>query len=191
MIDGVRANFQVPDPAHPGKKLLASHAVDIPLIGPHVMSAHELILGLGFVFAVLAALVTLMLRRDFEHRGQEDAPQVKKTNPFAAMRDVLSDKLFWRFMLMLALLSLVRMMFQHMHFTWPKYITRMEGEQFPVGTVWSINSPRAVPRCACSTSPAGSRRTALPPMNRLALTKCTGPPRLPRASPPSSSAPQW
>jgi MFS family permease len=140
MIDGVRAGFQVPDPAHPGKKILASHAVDIPLIGSHVMSAHEVILGLGFLFAVLAAAVTLLLRKDFEHRGQDAAPPTKKSHPFAAMREVLSDKLFWRFMLMLALLSLVRMMFQHMHFTWPKYITRMEGEQFPVGTVWSINS---------------------------------------------------
>jgi hypothetical protein len=39
-----------------------------------------------------------------------------------------------------ALLSLVRMMFQHMHFTWPKYVSREQGDSFPMGTVWSINS---------------------------------------------------
>ena len=43
-------------------------------------------------------------------------------------------------MLLVVLLSLVRLMFQHMHFTWPKYVTRVEGDAFPVGTVWSLNS---------------------------------------------------
>ena len=43
-------------------------------------------------------------------------------------------------MLLMVLLSLVRLMFQHMHFTWPKYVTRVEGDAFPVGTVWSLNS---------------------------------------------------
>jgi predicted MFS family arabinose efflux permease len=27
-----------------------------------------------------------------------------------------------------------------MHFTWPKYVTRVEGDSFPVGTIWSLNS---------------------------------------------------
>jgi hypothetical protein len=27
-----------------------------------------------------------------------------------------------------------------MHFTWPKYVLREQGDQFPVGTVWSINA---------------------------------------------------
>jgi hypothetical protein len=43
-------------------------------------------------------------------------------------------------MVLLALLSLVRMMFQHMHFTWPKYVLREQGDSFPIGTVWSLNS---------------------------------------------------
>jgi hypothetical protein len=31
------------------------------------------------------------------------------------------------------------MMFQHMHFTWPKYVIREQGDAFPVGKVWAIN----------------------------------------------------
>jgi MFS family permease len=53
---------------------------------------------------------------------------------------VATDRAFWRFLVLLGFLSLVRMMFQHMHFTWPKYITREQGEDFPIGAVWSLNS---------------------------------------------------
>jgi MFS family permease len=135
VIDYVRGQF-----LDPSTKKLAPKLLDLPVLGQRSVSAHATILALGFVFAAIAAVVVLFLRKDFEHRGQEGAPTAKKTNPLVAMREVLSDRFFWRFMLMLALISLVRMMFQHMHFTWPKYVTRMEGEEFPVGTVWSINS---------------------------------------------------
>jgi hypothetical protein len=32
------------------------------------------------------------------------------------------------------------MMFQHLQFTWPKYVTRELGEDFPWGSVWGLNS---------------------------------------------------
>jgi hypothetical protein len=31
-------------------------------------------------------------------------------------------------------------MYQHMHFTWPKYVTREQGDAFPFGKVWGLNS---------------------------------------------------
>jgi hypothetical protein len=43
-------------------------------------------------------------------------------------------------MFLLVLLSFVKLIFQHMHFTWPTYVTRVEGESFPVGKVWALNS---------------------------------------------------
>jgi hypothetical protein len=141
MIDAIRAHFRAPDPAHPGKEILVRKAVALPLLGEHVMSAHAAILALGFVSAAIAAFVVLAIRPDFEHGAGDAAPEApKKANPLSAMKEVFGDRFFPRFLLMLALLSLVRMMFQHMHFTWPKYVTRMQGESFPVGTVWSINS---------------------------------------------------
>lgn len=123
-------------------KSLVTHAVDVPVLGPRPMSANAVIMAWGFVFAVLAALVILLLRKDFEHRidAEDGAQSAKKTNPIAAMREVFTDKTFYRFLLLLAFLSLVKMMFQHMHFTWPKYITREQGDDFPVGAVWSLNS---------------------------------------------------
>ena len=138
MIDFTRKAF-----LDPGTKKLVSHVVNLPLIGPRTMSANGAIMGLGFLAAMAAVVVVLFMRRDFEHRRDPDgdaAPDAKKTHPLQALREVLSDRAFWRFIVMLLFLCLVRMMFQHMHFTWPKYITRIEGDAFPVGTVWSVNS---------------------------------------------------
>lgn len=138
MIDVTRKGF-----LDPATNKLAPHSVNIPILGPRMMSAHAAILGLGFLAATAAVFVVLFMRRDFEHRRdpeEGDKPDAKKTNPLVALREVLSDRAFWRFIVMLLFLCLVRMMFQHMHFTWPKYVTRIEGDKFPVGTVWSINS---------------------------------------------------
>jgi MFS family permease len=136
MIDFVRGKF-----LDPSTKKLAPLSMDLPLLGTRMVSAHATILALGFLFAALAAVVVLFLSKDFEHGHDGAAPVAKKkTTPIEAFKEVLGDKLFWRFMVMLVLLSLVRMMFQHMHFTWPKYVTREQGDSFPMGTVWSINS---------------------------------------------------
>jgi MFS family permease len=138
VIDPARAHF-----IDPATKKLVVKDVTLPLLGTHPMSANGVIMGAGFLFAVLAAMVTLLLRKDFEHRVDPDdvgeaAP--KKSGVIAALKDVATDRAFWRFLVLLGFLSLVRMMFQHMHFTWPKYITREQGDDFPIGTVWSLNS---------------------------------------------------
>jgi MFS family permease len=121
---------------------LASRTVQLPLIGAREMTANSTIMAWGFVFAVAAAVVISTLRPSFEHRvdPEEGPAPPRKPNPITAMREVISARSFWRFMLLLAFLSVVKMMFQHMHFTWPKYITREQGEAFPVGSVWSLNS---------------------------------------------------
>lgn len=138
IIDGARKFF-----LDPTTKKLVARPVVLPLLGEKMMTANAAILGIGFISAAIAVLVIGMLRRDFEDRvDPEDGPAEKKekAHPLKALQEVISDKAFWRFMLMLALLCLVRMMFQHMHFTWPKYVIREQGEDFPVGTLWSANS---------------------------------------------------
>lgn len=165
IIDGTRARFR--DAA--GQ--LVRRAVALPGLGDVSLSAHGAILALGFVFAVVAAVIISFVRRDFGN--DPDAPSAAASppapaapphptgyrTPFVAdqatpagrlrgavtalgakLRDVMGDRLFWRFMLMLVLLALVKLIFQHMHFTWPSYVTRMEGEAFPVGRVWALNS---------------------------------------------------
>ncbi len=130
----------------PGGKKLIHRIIELPLLGPTELSAHRVILALGSFFAACAFVTILFLRKDFEHRGTERQGTSellvteKKPNPFVALREVFGDATFWRFILMMCLISLVRMMFQHMHFTWPKYVTRELGEDFKIGTVWSINA---------------------------------------------------
>jgi len=121
---------------------LVRRTVALPLLGERSMSAYGVIMGVGFFFAVAGLLVTLLLRRGFEDRvDPEDGPApVRKKAFFSAVAEVIGDRVFWRFVLLMLLLSLVRMMFQHMHFTWPKYVLREQGEAFPVGTIWSLNS---------------------------------------------------
>jgi MFS family permease len=164
IIDGTRRYF-----LDPSTRQLVTKTIHLPLVGDKVMSANSAILGIGFLSAAVAAVVVLFLRKDFEHRvePEDQKPEPKKDlefksdadgyrkapaavekadppkprpNPLKSLREVVAHKAFWRFMLMLALLCLVRMMFQHMHFTWPKYVIRERGEDFPVGTLWSVNS---------------------------------------------------
>lgn len=130
-IDLIRGQFLVD-----GK--LAPRTLDLPLLGSREVSAHAVILACGFVSAALAALIVFFLRRDLGRDAA--APKAAAANPLRAMAGVVADSRFWRFMLLMVLLSLVRLMFQHMHFTWPKYVTRVEGDAFNVGTVWSLNS---------------------------------------------------
>ncbi|MFM9057896.1 MAG: MFS transporter [Planctomycetaceae bacterium] len=119
-------------------RTLVARSIDLPLLGIHEVSAHDVILACGFISAALAALVVCFVRRDL---GRDATPGgAASANPLRAVRAVVSAPAFWRFMLLMVLLSLVRLMFQHMHFTWPKYVTRVEGDAFPVGTVWSLNS---------------------------------------------------
>ncbi len=137
LIDPTRHAF-----IDPTTNKLAAHAVTLPIFGSRMMTANGAIMGLGFVFAAVSAAVVLLLRKDFEHRVDPDEEAGPKAKPgiITALKDVLGDKRFWRFIVLLVFLSLVRMMFQHMHFTWPKYITRERGDSFPIGTVWALNS---------------------------------------------------
>ncbi len=136
MIDGTRDAFR-----DPVTHALVRRAVHLPVLGERMMSAHAAILGEGVFFATIAALIVLTIRKNFgELPRDEKSAAVEKPNPLKVLGSVLKDPPFWRFMFMLLLFSLVKMIFQHMHFTWPSYVTRTEGESFPVGKVWALNS---------------------------------------------------
>lgn len=144
IIDGTRDHFR--DPVTHALRRLPVH---LPIVGERLMSAHSAILAIGFVFAVVAAVVVGFIRKGFgtdgflaETTGVDAPPEAPKArpNPAKLLAEVLADRAFWRFMFLLVLFSLVKLIFQHMHFTWPTYVTRVEGESFPVGRVWALNS---------------------------------------------------
>lgn len=128
---------------------LVLRTVELPFVGATSMSAYRAIIGLGTVTAGLAFLATLFVREDRNipvlqakaEPGAEGAPEKKKSkNPLAVLGEVVADKTFWRFMLLIGFLVLVKAIFVHMHSTWPKYITRERGEDFDWGALWSLNS---------------------------------------------------
>jgi len=135
LVDYCRDRFKAPD----GKSLIAK-VVNLPIIGPKTMTAYGLLFLIGFVCAVLSVGVSLALRADVDmDKDTADVVAPEKKNPLAIAIEVMREKAFWRFMLFISLLVLVRLIFTHFHSTWPKYVVREMGEAFPIGKVYSIN----------------------------------------------------
>lgn len=126
---------------------LVLRMVDLPFVGPTQMSAYRAIIGLGTITAGMAFLSTLFVRNDKDianlatkAEGAAEGDAAKKKNPLAVLGEVVRDGAFWRFMLLIGFLVLVKAIFVHMHSTWPKYITRERGEDFDWGWLWALNS---------------------------------------------------
>lgn len=127
---------------------LVLRTIELPLVGATPMSAYRAIIGLGTLTAALAFAVTLFVRADSKlpkaaSSSESDADKpaaTKKSNPLAVLAEVFAHKAFWRFMLLIGFLVLVKAIFVHMHSTWPKYITRERGEDYDWGALWALNS---------------------------------------------------
>jgi dipeptide/tripeptide permease len=123
---------------------LVLRTIDLPFVGSTSMSAYRAIIGLGTVTAALAFVATLFVRADRNIPTLEAkstaSPDKKKANPLAVLGEVMAHKAFWRFMLLIGFLVLVKAIFVHMHSTWPKFITRERGEDFNWGALWALNS---------------------------------------------------
>ena len=126
---------------------LVLRIVDLPLVGPTSMSAYRAIIGLGTLTAAMAFVATLFVRNDKDIANLASRPAdaaegvpARKKNPLSVLAEVVRDGGFWRFMLLIGFLVLVKAIFVHMHSTWPKYITRERGEDFDWGWLWALNS---------------------------------------------------
>lgn len=155
LIDRTKAYFVDPE-----THKLAVRTVAIPLVGGVPMSAYRAIIGLGTVTAMLAFVVTLFVRsdakfetpREKEEAASDGARAEKPKNPLLLLGGVVRDRRFWRFMLLIALLVLVKAIFVHMHATWPKYITRERGDAFEWGKLWALNSWLILPLTPIATA---------------------------------------
>jgi MFS family permease len=135
LVDWCRNRFKAP-----GGKVLIAREINLPIVGPKTMTAYGLIFLIGFVCAVLSVGVALSLRASVDlDKDTADVVAPDKKNPIAIAIEVMREKAFWRFMLFISLLVLVRLIFTHYHSTWPKYVVREMGENFPLGKVYAIN----------------------------------------------------
>jgi dipeptide/tripeptide permease len=106
----------------------------------------------GQVIYLASALVTLVglfvtlkfIRNDLPapettNETASATPARPKKGALGILSEVVRERTFWRFLLFVSLLVLVRLIFQHAHLTWPKYTLREFGREFPYATYWSIN----------------------------------------------------
>ena len=127
---------------------LVLRTITLPFVGATPLSAYRAIIGLGTITAFLGFAATLFVREDRNMpprmidgvREAPSEPKTKHSNPLVLLRGVVADRAFWRFMLLIGLLVLVKAIFVHMHSTWPKYITRERGEDYAWGKLWALNS---------------------------------------------------
>ncbi|GDX83076.1 hypothetical protein LBMAG42_48870 [Deltaproteobacteria bacterium] len=108
------------------------------MLGGHNFSAAQAIFLVGGLCSCTNVALSLLLREAPPGAAPPPA-QGASRNPFVIAREVLREPAFWRFMAFVGLLTLVRLIFQHAHLTWPKYTLRAFGEDFPFAWYWSIN----------------------------------------------------
>lgn len=118
LIDGFRAFFK--------------QGLDV---GGWHFSSSQAVFAVGACCSTINVGLALCLRQ----APPELAAPLPLRNPFRIAQEVLSERAFWRFLTFVALLTFVRLIFQHAHTTWPKYAIREFGEDFHFASYWSIN----------------------------------------------------
>jgi hypothetical protein len=96
-------------------------------------SSSQLVFLVGLGVSVCNVGLALLLREPIS------PPERPEKNPLKIAAEVMRERVFWIFMAMVGLLTLVRLIFQHAHLTWPKYTLREFGEDFPFAWYWTIN----------------------------------------------------
>jgi dipeptide/tripeptide permease len=104
-------------------------------VGPltMTMSSSQLMFAIATGATLLSLLLVVWVPEP------PDAKTGPRENPFAILKSVVAEKTFWRFMLLVGLLGIVLLAFQHAHMTWPKYTMREFGKDFPWARYWAIN----------------------------------------------------
>ncbi|MSP55197.1 MAG: MFS transporter [Myxococcales bacterium] len=107
-------------------------------LGGFHLSAAQCIFLVGGVCSTVNVGLSLLLR-DHPPGAAPPPPETASRNPWVIAREVTRERAFWTFMTFIGLLTLVRLIFQHAHLTWPKYTLRAFGDDFPFAWYWSIN----------------------------------------------------
>jgi dipeptide/tripeptide permease len=135
IVDACRKPFLSAD-----GKSLTPKVIDLPLVGAHTLSAYRSVFLVGAGLAVVGFLLAFFIRGDVDaERSGDSGPAERPRPPWEIASEVVREPTFWRFMLFMTLLVFVRMIFQHGHFTLPKYALRELGESSPIGRFQAIN----------------------------------------------------
>ncbi len=133
----------------------------IPILGI-TLSSYQVIFFIGFLFTLPAFLIMwLFMRDDFEIKRKRGRIRITKAprlslqqiviigevtfwHSIAIFKEVVREKSFHRFLLLLFLLVGIKLTFFHMHVTFPKYTITMLGEGAKFGNVWGALNPAII-----------------------------------------------
>ena len=129
------------------------------------LSTYRVILTVSFLVTIPGLIITALFLREGVEMTEEGVRIRKKESKYAGAnvltalvntsRDALKDTArifvgvwkqprFHRFLIFLTLIAFVRLVFYHMHFTFPKYGIRELGEGAPVGNLWGVLNPLTI-----------------------------------------------
>ena len=139
---------------------LAGLLIDLLYLHFELPRVHVFSVGIGTAIVCLF-VVFLYIRREDQLIGEDeesktgdsetsDSPdangepttksgEVKRLNPWANTKAVLSEPVFWRFTCLITLLLGVRAVFLYMHLLMPKYWTRVIGPDANIGLLEALN----------------------------------------------------
>jgi MFS family permease len=167
IVDACRKPFVSAD-----GKTLSPKVVVLPIVGEHTLSAYRTVFLIGAALAVAGFVLALFLRANIDTEAEGGVVSSAKADepkaPWKIAATVMRERTFWRFMLLMGLLVFVRMIFQHGHFTLPKFALRELGEGFPIGKFQAIN-----PIAIIFLVPIVTALTRHMPPFRVMLVGCT------------------
>jgi len=129
------------------------------------LSTYQLIILLGFAINV-PDLIAILLFRDGVDLLEDGTVSIKPTHvvskgsnffkmlintatdtalkTWKTLANVFKEKSFWVFIGMLFLIVFTRLIFEHFHYTFPKYGIRLLGEGARVGTIYGVLNPSLI-----------------------------------------------
>lgn len=137
------------------RQSLGEHGT-LPLAGFH-FSTYQVIFGIAFLFSVPGVLLTKAFMREGLEQNEDGVWVARgesgnRGSVLASMREtavktvqlfasVWGEKTFYKFLGFLGLVVGTRLVFYHMHATFPKFAIRELGEGAPVGQLWGVLNP--------------------------------------------------
>lgn len=147
------------------REVVGEHSyLTVPTTGIEI-SSYQIIILIGFFITVPDLIAILFMRNNVEVKPDGSVvvtPEEKTVNRsgsvaaiWATVRqsavetwqkitEVFREKPFWIFILMLTITVFVRLVFQHFHYTFPKYGIRIFGEGAKIGSIYGVLNPMMI-----------------------------------------------
>eukprot|EP00299_Pterocystis_sp_00344_P010506 c4705_g1_i1.p1 GENE.c4705_g1_i1~~c4705_g1_i1.p1 ORF type:complete len:499 (-),score=76.38 c4705_g1_i1:854-2350(-) len=109
--------------------------------GEDHLSAYRVVIFSGAASTLIGLVIVTLFVREVEasEEGKVSEFKPKQGSPLQIAREIMAEDRFWRFLLFVALLIGVKMVFRHLDATFPKWMTRSFGEDSPFGSIYAIN----------------------------------------------------